>query len=219
MPDAGTLTAALRPFLPREAEVVWADPTQQHLLLPGEALPGAVPARLREFSAGRHAARQGLTRLGQVLQPIPMGDDRAPIWPDGFTGSITHTKTDCLAIVAPTRCLLGVGVDMEPDDPLPYDLWDTILRPEEQIWLSRQPVADRGTLAKIIFSAKEAAYKAQYPLSQSLFGFDTLELSLTPRQFSARFQQAVSPFAAGDVISGHILRVDGAIVTLALIPA
>jgi hypothetical protein len=46
-----------------------------------------------------------------------------------------------------------------------------------------------------------------------------LGLTLTPTQFSARFQQAVPPFAAGDVISGHILRVDGAIVTLALIPA
>ncbi len=154
MPDLDHLAAVARGLLPEGAAVAAADPGQLYPLLPGEALPGAIPSRGREFSAGRHAARTALALLGLPSCPIPQGDDRAPVWPSGISGSITHTHLACLAAVIRGPVL---GLDLEEDLPLDTFLWDSILGPEEQAWASGAP--DPGFAAKLIFSAKEAARK------------------------------------------------------------
>jgi 4'-phosphopantetheinyl transferase EntD len=208
MPDLARLAAAARGILPPGVAVAAADPGTLYPLLPGETLPGAIPARLREFSAGRHAARTALAALGQPVQPIPQGDDRAPVWPVGLGGSITHTRRACLAAVTTGP---GLGLDLEDDAPLPPDLWPTILLPEESLWAQAQP--DPGFAARLVFSAKEAAYKAQYPISLTLFGFDTLALTLTDTIFTARFRRPVGPFAQGHTLHGRHTRAAGHILT------
>jgi 4'-phosphopantetheinyl transferase EntD len=212
MPELTRLSAAARAILPQGVAVAAADPGVLYPLLPGETLPGAVPARLREFSAGRHAARLSLTNLGHPVQPIPQGDDRAPVWPQGIAGTITHSRHACLAAVSKGA---GIGLDLEEDDPLPDDLWQSILLPKEQAWALLQP--DSGHAAKVIFSAKEAAYKAQYPVSLALFGFDTLLVRVTDGRFSATFQRSVGPFEKGFVLGGRIARSEGHILTAAVL--
>ena len=66
-------------------------------------------------------------------------------------------------------------------------------------------------LAKAIFCAKEAAYKCQYPLSRTLFGFETfhVDMDLAERRFTARFVGDVPPFAAGDRLAGSIALLNG----------
>lgn len=70
-------------------------------------------------------------------------------------------------------------------------------------------------MAKLIFSAKEATYKAQYPLSGALFGFDAIELSIDREacRFDARFLQSQGPFAAGTVLAGSFIHAAGLLVT------
>lgn len=70
-------------------------------------------------------------------------------------------------------------------------------------------------MAKLIFSAKEAAYKAQYPLSGMLFGFEMLELSIDRDAccFTASFQSAQGPFAKGAVLAGSYVHAAGLLVT------
>ncbi len=218
MPDPEMLADVARHMLPTTAVVGWADPRENYPLLAGEALPGAVPSRLREFAAGRHAARMALNQIGAGLIAVPMADDRAPIWPVGITGTITHTRSACLAAVVRVGAFAGIGIDLEEDTPLDRDLWDDVLGPEEQLWLARQD-GDRGGLSKRMFSAKEAAYKAQYAQSRTVFGFDVIAIALTETRFTATFRQEIAPFAEGYVIHGQHALVQGHILTTATLPA
>ena len=64
------------------------------------AVAGAVASRQREFAGGRTCARRALLRLGHAAQPIPVGACRAPVWPHGVVGSITHCSSFAAAAVA-----------------------------------------------------------------------------------------------------------------------
>ncbi len=208
MPEAAALMALARRLLPAGCAVSSADPTRHWPLLSGEALPGATPRRLAEFSAGRHAARSALRTLGLPLTAIPMGDDRSPLWPEGIAGTISHDRTACLAAV---RRGEGIGIDLEEEDALPEDLWKIVLLPEERHWVDAQPQS--GLAATVVFSAKEAAYKAQYPASRVLFGFDRLMVSLTAETFTATFRAATGPFRAGHQLHGRWGRAAGHVLT------
>jgi len=146
---------------------------------------------------------------------LPIGADRAPVWPDGVIGSLTHSRTLCLAVAGQAGALSGIGIDLEPATSLERNLWDSILLPEEQIDLMRAPAAQRGLLAKMIFSAKEAAYKAQYPTSRTLFGFEVMVIAVMDDRFVALFRDPIPPFVAGQRIEGRIITTEGHIVTLA----
>lgn len=173
------------------------------------------PERLREFAAGRTAARRAMAQLGLPPAPVAHGFDRAPVWPEGLTGSISHCSTACLAAVAPMTRARALGLDLEEDTPLPLDLIPAICTPEEEAYLATLPPQQRGRMAKLIFSAKECAYKAQFPLSRRLFGFQTLALTLEPAagRFTARFLEDVAPFAVGTRLCGRFTIGCGLIVT------
>ena len=156
-----------------------------------DALRTAIPARAREFAAGRIAARQA---LGRRLA-IPMGRDRAPVWPQGWAGSISHAAGWAVAIARDGGAL--IGVDLEPDEDLPEDILPEILTPAERMRLG----ADLR-LARRIFAIKEAVYTAQYPVTRQVFDFQTLEISLSESRFFAEFRHSVGPFARGSGISG-----------------
>ena len=146
------------------------------------AVARAVPQRRAEFTAGREAARRAMAQLGLPALAIPAGPDRAPIWPDGLIGSISHTVGLCLAIVGPAEVYRALGIDIEGDAALDDALIPEICRPEERALLPR---TGAGAHAKRIFSAKEAAYKAHYPMVRRIFGFHGLSVDL--RQGYARF--------------------------------
>lgn len=136
------------------------------------AMARAIPKRRYEFAAGRRAARAAMVDLGLPETAIPQGPDRAPIWPAGLTGSIAHCDQVCIAAVSQSH--RSIGIDIEPATPLADDLIPLICTAAEQAWL---PASGRGHVAKQIFSAKEAVYKAQYPLTGRIIGFDDLNLS------------------------------------------
>jgi len=144
-----------------------------------------------------------------------MGADRAPIWPQGLTGSISHTAQTCVAAVGLAREWAGIGVDLEEATALDPLLVDQICTRSEQIWLGQQPANERGLMAKLIFSAKEAAYKAQYAQSGTLFGFEALELTIDRSQsrFEAEFLQTQGPFLAGTSLAGSYVHAAGLLVT------
>ena len=187
MPD---IAARLRVILP--SGVILGEPAAPLTLWPGEDLPGAVSARLAEFAAGRSAARQALRGLGFAPEAIPMGSDRAPLWPEGVAGSISHCAGACLAVMGLARDYRGLGLDIEPLHPLHADLWSTILRPEEQRQINDLPQSQQGLQALRIFVAKEAAYKAQYPLTRQIFDFRTLRVIWQDHSFTAEFCETVS---------------------------
>ncbi len=218
----GRLDTAARELFPSGVGLSVLDPRVFYAgLAPEEAasLSGAVPRRAREFTAGRVAARRAMREIGILNESVPAGVDRAPIWPEGVVGSIAHSDEHCVAVVARATDWLSLGADLEPDAPLETALWDSVLRPEEIAWLEARPTMDRGRLARLMFSAKECAYKCQHPLTRALLDFDDFAIALAPRTFEARFQRAVGPFAAGAALSGRWTAADGALLTALALPA
>jgi len=102
--------------------------------LPGEPpFPGeqaliakAVEGRRREFITARRCARRALADLGHPPAPILSGTRREPLWPAGISGSITHCAGYRAAAVAPARHLAGLGVDAEPNGPLPDGVEESV---------------------------------------------------------------------------------------------
>lgn len=195
---AAAFATALRAALPQGIHLGQADPARIYPLFPGEDLPAAVPKRLAEFSAGRAAARVALRK---PLQALPIGPDRAPVWPLDHVGSITHCAGLCLAIAGRSADFQGIGLDVEPEVALDAALWDQILRPDE--------AARDGLVALAHFVAKEACYKAQFAVSGQLFDFHRLRLEFSGPWFRAIFTETVLPFHKGHVLQGRIIRAGG----------
>lgn len=221
IPEASEkLAAAVRDLFGPGVAVASADPCAAATgLLPEESAATAamIEKRRREFAAGRRAARAAMAELGLPAVAIPMGGDRAPVWPGGVTGSISHTDTHCLAAVARTgRGCAGdvrtLGLDLEPDMALEPELWPEICTQAELDWLDTQPAPARGRLARAIFSAKECAFKAQYPLTGAMLGFDAfgIEMDLTPDlaagTFTATAMQSIPPLGEGQRLEGRVVR-------------
>ncbi len=216
--DGPTGFVLARPLFTPDIAVAVTDPRAAHNRpLPPEVRPMArmVPIRQRAYAAGRVAARDAMARLGHPVRPVLMTPDRAPLWPSGLTGSISHSQSCCIATLGRTDQVRALGVDVEEDSDLDSDLVPTICTMAERAWLSAQPRAQTGLLGKLIFSAKECAYKCQYPLSKTLFGFEMLEITpdLDTGQFEATFLHDVPHFPAETQLHGRFAIGDGLIVT------
>ncbi len=167
------------------------------------AVENALPGRVREFTAGRTAARRALLALGRAPSAIPMDDDRSPIWPRAIVGSITHDQKVCVAVVGERDRFKALGVDVEPALPLEAELFSEICRAEELAWLRQLPFEVRGVVARRFFCAKEAIYKCQYSVSRELFDFHALSVVFDKQgRFDARLMKDVENFPRGTIFSG-----------------
>ncbi len=212
--------ALFRRLLGPKVETEEIDPhtVQGGLLKSEEALvDGAAQTRIEQFTAGRVCSRIALGRLGvAATTPVLRGEDRAPIWPPGFIGSISHTDTWCAAVVARTEDIRSLGIDLESSTPLKEALLKRVCTPKERDWLHQLPAP--GVTGKILFSAKEAVYKCQYPLSNQFLGFHAVEVELGEDSFQAVFQQEAAGFKPGDVVSGRYLVEEGLVATACELP-
>ena len=198
-----------------------SDPASpEYALLPGErdAVANAAPKRTREFAAGRAAARQALSELGVAETAIPVAADRTPVWPSGATGSISHSDRLCVAVVAKAASSRGIGLDVEENAPLSPDIWDIVLTPAELDMITPLPGVMQGRRAKTIFCIKEAAYKAQFAITGTIFDFQTLQVHLDDDAFRAEFLRDVPPVAKGHSIGGGYFERDGHFIAGAHIP-
>ncbi len=147
----------------------------QDALFPEERrlIQHAVPKRVREFTAGRICARIALSRLQQPPPPMPIlpGAQRAPIWPTGYTGSITHTDDSVAVVVAPTASVQSIGLDMEDCSRVEKKLWPHLFTSEETDWLESLPTPEQAQSAALFFSAKESFFKFQFPLHRQWIDF------------------------------------------------
>ena len=145
------------------------------------AVAGAVAERRREFGSVRYCARTALRQLGVPPVPILPGADRAPRWPAGVVGSMTHCAGYRAAVVARSHELGGVGIDAEPHAALPADMLDLVLRDEERARLLTLAGAEPGRhWDRIVFCAKEAVYKAWFPLTRRWLDFADVSVTLRP---------------------------------------
>jgi len=139
----------------------------------------SVTRRKVEFLAGRRCALEALHEQGAPVEDLPIGPDRAPVWPPGFLGSITHTDGLAAAVTVRSQGLRGIGIDIEriPNASGLEALRSTVLVDAEHGAVERLADAIGWPMAlTLVFSAKESVYKAAAKAAGRMFDFNAVEV-------------------------------------------
>jgi len=204
------IAARLTAFLGDSAGVGFAHVTGPDGLWPDEAVAvaKAIPKRQAEFAAGRRAARDALRNLGEGPVALPVGPRRAPVWPEGIVGSISHDAGHAIAAVARQDRARGLGIDLTEAAALPGETRASILpHAEEQGFDPLQ--------ARAGFSAKESLFKALFPLTETFFGFEAALVipDLEAGRFTVQLTRSLGSFDKGTEWAGHVAVQDDLILT------
>lgn len=148
--------------------------------LPSE-LGRAVAKRRAEYWVGRWCAAAALTAAGYDGNPWLPYAERHPPWPEGFLGSITHTRSYAGAAVIPSAAALGIGVDSEHHAraSAAEAIAATAVTEDEHRLLERTAALhglSTHILLTLAFSAKESVFKALYPRLRFTFDFHAVRL-------------------------------------------
>ncbi len=148
-----------------------------------QALRKAVSKRQSEYLAGRQCAAHALRAAG-LSETVGM-QGRAPVWPAGCVGSISHSDARVLAVVS--RSHSGLGVDIEPlMTPAQATDIQVLIVTEAEAALRPAAMAFESFLT-LIFSAKESLYKAlSAQLPQMPTFLDVTLLALTENTLTLR---------------------------------
>jgi 4'-phosphopantetheinyl transferase EntD len=177
LPEEISLAQALAAIAPSGVRAgcrLIRDGDEAHLL-PEEArsIPARQPAMRRASGAARWIAHRLLADIGVndfALLRTPSG---APAWPGGITGSLAHDDDMAVAAIAAVGQIRSLGIDVEPALPLPDDIFALVAIPTD-----RTETADRHLAGRILFAAKEAVYKAVYPLDRQVLGYEDIAVNL-----------------------------------------
>jgi 4'-phosphopantetheinyl transferase EntD len=160
--------------------------------LPSEQLPevnfGLSKKRNQEYLLGRLAIKDALGSLGNVpawIERDPL--TKAPIWPKGITGSLSHSSGLALAVVGDSPPILGLGVDIEKAnrtiDPRIERHICTHDESEDLHSLHSENFAIRLLLT---FSAKESLYKCFFgKIPRNLLRFKNVSLKWESNTWTA----------------------------------
>ena len=168
-------------------------PEVEHTPLIGaevEASRGFAERRLAEFAAGRHCARKALQGMGLAETEIPVGEGRQPMWPEGVSGSISHTEGMTGAVLAMKEHHPSLGLDIERRRSVDASLWKHLFKPEERSALLRYG-SESDEWATLYFSLKETFYKLQYPLTGRFLDFLDVALVATDDGYRAEWDEGI----------------------------
>ena len=179
-----------------------------------EDIASAAPNRQKEFVAGRQLLHALSDQLGLPAAPLRRGEDRAPVWPSDRTGSLSHCDTLCVAAVGKRNAVQSVGVDVETIGRVEEKLWPTLFTENEAGYFSSLAPDTVALETTLFFSAKEAFYKCQYPLTQEWVGFQDVEvrrtdphsLAIAPTRGVAQAWHA-APIHTAEIGASHVATV------------
>ncbi|MHA6493958.1 4'-phosphopantetheinyl transferase family protein [Pseudomonas borbori] len=183
-----------------------------------------VAKRQGEYLAGRLCARQALRRLTGIPSVPAVGADRAPQWPSGVVGSITHGGGWAAAVVAQQSMWRGLGLDVEKQlaAERAERLAGEILTPAELARLQGLPAAERARRIGLTFSLKESLFKALYPLVLRHFYFHDAELLDCGHGDAVCLRLLIDlhpDWPADSELHGQFVEFDGYLLSLVSIPA
>ncbi|GAA2398619.1 4'-phosphopantetheinyl transferase [Streptomyces glaucosporus] len=211
----------IRPILPARVAVAETFADVPCRLLPEEraALGDVAEGRRREFATVRHCARRAMGGLGLPPLPLPPGAGGAPRWPDGVVGSMTHCRGYRAAAVARREDARAVGIDAEPHRPLREGVLERISLPGERERLAGLERSAEVCWDLLLFCAKEAVYKAWYPLTGVRLAFGDVEVLLAARTgtFRAHVVGDGARGVAGPVAFGGRWTVSGDLAAAAVV--
>lgn len=191
-----------------------------HHLSPEErsVVSQAVDVRKSEFGDARWCAHQALKELNYTgNEPILRGERGMPLWPEGYTGSMTHTEGLRAAVAAPATHVRSMGLDAEPAEPLPEHVLTMIARPGEMPQLARLQAAGISCPDRLLFCAKEATYKTWFPMTRRWLDFDQAEIDL--RLDGTLVSYLLARPTPVPFITGHWIIRDGYVIVATAVPA
>lgn len=172
-------------------------------------LSKAVAKRRAEYLASRLCVREALRPFGFANFVLANDADRAPIWPTGIVGSLSHTRACVSLLLAKSSSgkLLGVDCEeiMRPETAA--GMRDMIINANEEAVLacSGLPFATALTAA---FSLKESLYKALFPVFRQFMHFNEAEIVACEANLASvtlRLTRALSTeFAVGRLFTGRV---------------
>ena len=162
----------------------------------------AVAKRRREFATGRFCAHRALGLLGVSAQAVPAGPFGEPLWPPGVIGSITHCEGYRACAVGRDSGLIALGIDAEPELPLPEGVLGAVASAEEREQIRVLAACRSDTnWDRLLFSIKESTYKAWFPLAGCWLGFEEASVLID----SERGSFTVELLVRGPTIGGRAL--------------
>jgi len=203
-----------------ELHSVQGDLSQFHALPAEEQalVNGAVDRRKADFGDSRWCAHQALKNFMDAHPPILRGPRGMPLFPQGISGSLTHTPTVSVRHCWRHPSWASVGIDVEVARPLPEGVFNTITSLGEQRRIHKvMRSEDLQLLDTVLFSAKEATYKTWFPLTHRFLDFDQADIDLRPDGTFTSYLLARPvpvPF-----IQGRWTIRNGYVITAAAVPA
>lgn len=141
-----------------------------------ELIEKSVEKRQAEHLAGRYLVKELQRQLDIHQATISNAADRSPIWPQGSSGSISHSRGSVWAGLS-QNAEMSLGLDVEQffTEKQVRELGGQLLSNEEMQWLRNQslPLSLAYALA---FAGKESLYKALYPDCQQLKEFTAAQV-------------------------------------------
>ncbi len=205
-----------------DSEVTALEPVER------AAIDRAVEKRRVEFARGRACARAALVAAGGEPVAIPVGPNREPRFPAGHVGAITHCDGFVAAVVArgrdgqgagagggsvgtpsPGPGLRGLGVDAERLTRLEADVLGMIVTDFER----SDPDWARPEKACVLFSAKEAVFKAVFPVAGVWMGFEDVGLTVSGSSFRVGWASDAVDVPELSRVRGRWTVVDGLVLT------
>ena len=169
-----------------------------------EQIAGSVAGRRADFAWARACAREAMGRLGVPAGPIVRGGRGMPVWPPGVVGTLTHTNGLRAAALASADRVRSVGLDVEPHAPLADGVLEAVSLPEEAAWVRAVGAEIRSVhWDTLLFTAKEATYKAWFPLTRRWLGFADAHITLVPDPPRGGYRAAGRADGAGHYDHDH----------------
>jgi 4'-phosphopantetheinyl transferase EntD len=167
---------------------------------------GLPAARRVTFAGGRIALRRALEDLGLPAPPLLATARGGPALPPGVSGSIAHKPALAVALAAPAPVDVTLGVDIEVERGLRFDIAPRVLTPAEHARIAALPDAARARAVLEAFAAKEAVYKALDPWLRRYVAFQEVEIdgprgTFAPRAGEPSFDIAV----CAEPLDGYVL--------------
>lgn len=184
------------------------------------AVRHAAHKRQAEFLGGRIAAREALAARGLPGCIPGTGEKREPLWPPGWTGSITHSHNVAMAVVLPSSPDLpnGVGLDIEPvlDLKLLLEIRHSVMDGAEADLLLSSTTMSFNEGGTLLLSAKESLFKALFYQVGDWFDFDAARLtSFDDEVFTLQLTRSLAPhLLAGRQFRGTYRAFDNQLLTL-----
>jgi 4'-phosphopantetheinyl transferase EntD len=163
--------------------------------LPPEKLPevnfGLSQNRNQEYLLGRLAIKDALGSLGNVpawIERDPL--TKAPVWPKGIAGSLSHSSGLALAVVGDSPPILGLGVDLEKANrTIDLGIERHICTQDESDELRSLHLENHAIRLLLTFSAKESLYKCFFgKIPRDLLRFKNVSLKWEASKWTAHWK-------------------------------